>query len=80
DQELYFHFLVADYAGGTLKENTENDGELKWLTPQEIAKLDNLLGEIKEVLPHIFGKSNKVVSYKVVYEKGNTMSTFILET
>ena len=80
DQELCIHCLVADYAGGTVKENTENDGELRWLTPKEISKLDKLLGEIKELYPYIFGRGNEVISYKVVYEKGNTMSTFILET
>ncbi len=79
DQELFFHFIVADYAGGTLKNRRDDDGELVWLTPQKITKLDNLLSEVREVLPHLFSTSKEVISYKVVYEKGNEMSQFILE-
>lgn len=79
DQELYFHFVVADYAGGELHQNPE-DGELVWLTPEEISKLDNLLAEIHEVLPYILTDDNNVISYKAVYEKGNKMTDFILET
>ncbi len=78
DQELYFHFLVADYAGGVVHQNPE-DGELKWLTPSEISKLDNLLSEIHEVLPYIFNDNNDVVSYKAEYSKGNKMTSFIIE-
>ena len=73
-----FHFIFADYAGGELKQN-EEDGTLVWLTPEEIIKLDNLLAEIHEVAPHIFNNKYSMISYKVVYEKGNRMSDFILE-
>lgn len=79
DQELYFHFLIADYKSGKLKQNPD-DGELKWLTPEEIAKLPNLLSEIKEILPYILKDNNQIISYKAVYEKGNQMSSFILES
>lgn len=77
DQELFWHFIVADYAGGKVKQS--DDGELVWLTPKEILELDNLLAEMKHVLPHTFSKSNEVISYKVVYEKGNKMTSFELE-
>lgn len=52
---------------------------LEWLTPKEIAKLDNLLSEIREVLPYIFSNNDNVVSYKAVYEKGNKMIDFEIE-
>lgn len=70
--------MTADYAGGELKQNPK-DGELVWLTPQEISKLDNLLAEIHEVLPHIFNDDLRVISYKAVYEKGNEMIHFEIE-
>ncbi len=79
DQEIYFHFIFADYAGGELMQNP-SDGELVWLTPDEILKLDNLLAEMKEVAPLLFDGSDTVVSYKAVYEKGNEMVDFVLET
>ncbi len=78
--ELYFHFIVAEYAGGKLKKNTDDDGELVWLTTEEIGKLDNLLSETKRVLSHIFKDDDKIVSYKAVYEKGNKMTQFNLES
>lgn len=78
NQELYFHFIVADYAGGKLMQNPK-DGKLVWLKPKEIAKLPNLLSEIKKVLPYLFTENDKVISYKAVYEKGNRMVDFIFE-
>ena len=78
DQEFHFHMLVADYAGGRLKGN-KDDGEFVWLFPEEIFKLDNLLPELKEVLPHILSEDQKVISYKAVYDYGNHMSEFTLE-
>lgn len=79
DQELYFHFIVADYAGGKLKKNKDDDGELVWLTSIEIANLDNLLSEIKKVLPYVFSSDDRIISYKAVYEKGNIMTKFEIE-
>src|SRR3989344_8606814 len=79
DQELYFHFVFADYAGGSLIENSE-DGKLVWLTKREIAKLDNLLAEIHKLMPYLFDESNKIISYSAVYEKGNKMTEFAIET
>ena len=78
DQELYFHFITADYASGDLKQSIQ-DGKLEWLTSKEISKLDNLLSEIREVLPYIFSNDDKVISYKAVYEKGNKMIDFMIE-
>ena len=79
DQELFFHFVTADYLKGTLTQNPE-DGELVWLTPEDIDKLPTLLSEIHEVLPYIFNNNNDVVSYKAVYTKGNKMTEFCLES
>lgn len=77
-QEIFFHLFVADYESGEI--NPENDiGELEWLTPEEIYKLDNLLAEFHEVLPYIFDDSDKFISYKAVYEKDNKMTKFCLE-
>jgi 8-oxo-dGTP diphosphatase len=78
DQEIFFTFVFADYKSGKLK-NDPNEGELKWLTPKEISKLDNLLAEIKYITPYIFDKKNKIISYKAVYEKGNKLTNFVLE-
>lgn len=78
DREFYFHMLVADYAGGELKSHTD-DGELVWLTQEEIMGLGNLLAELKYVVPHIASDNTEVISYKAVYEKGNEMISFEME-
>ena len=76
--ELYFHFIFADYEMGKLLTQAE-DGELVWLSKKEIGKLENLLAEIRELLPYLFKESNRVISYKAVYEKGNKMTEFCIE-
>ena len=78
DQEIYFHFVFAEYAGGKLK-TSDHDGEFAWLTPAEIAKLPNLLAEIKKVHAYIFDGTDKIISYTAVYDKGNQMSEFEIE-
>ena len=78
DQEVFFHFVFADYDDGELHQNPE-DGELKWLTPEEIMKLDGLLAEIKQIAPLLFDGTDKVISYSAVYEKGNQLSEFQIE-
>ncbi|MBS3051970.1 MAG: NUDIX domain-containing protein [Candidatus Aenigmarchaeota archaeon] len=78
NKEIFFHLLKADYAGGELKENM-NDGKLAWHTPEEILNLDNLLSELREILPYIFSEEKKITSYKAVYEKGNKMIQFEIE-
>jgi len=78
DEEMFFHFITADYSGGEVKGNSE-DGELAWLSPENILKLDNLLVELKEVLPHVFSDNSDIISYKAVYDKGNEMVDFELE-
>ena len=77
DEEYYFHFIFADYAGGRLKQK-KDDGEFIWLTMKEILKKENLLAELKTVLPMI-DKSNKVISYKAVYSSGNIMESLAIE-
>lgn len=76
--ELYFHFLVADYAGGRVSVQKE-DGELAWMTPNKISRQTNLLAELREVLPYVLSNKERVISYKAVYEKGNHMIAFQLE-
>ena len=78
ETEAFFHFLEADYAGGELIPNPE-DGEFRWVTIEEMSKLDNLLAEFHEILPYLFKKDGNVFSYKAVYEQGNNMTEFILE-
>lgn len=78
NEEFYFHFLVADYAGGTLVPLVK-DGEFKWLTLEEIMALPTLLAELKYVLPHVFSDDPSVLSYRAVYDKGNTMTEFSIE-
>lgn len=78
DQEVFFHFVFADYESGELPKNPE-DGELRWLTPTEILNLPNLLSEIKKVGPYIFDESHPVISYSAVYSKGNEIEEFTLE-
>ncbi|MCL4363950.1 NUDIX domain-containing protein [Patescibacteria group bacterium] len=78
DEEFYFFMVVADYEQGELKGNAD-DGDFAWLTKEEVMSLDNLLAELKHVLPHILSDDPKVISYKAVYEKGNDMSFFEIE-
>ena len=78
DTEIYFHFVFADYLSGEVTQFAK-DGELIWLTPVEIGKLDNLLSEIHELVPNLFKEDGRVISYKAVYEKGNKMTEFHLE-
>ena len=79
DEEFYFHFLVADYAGGTLVPLVK-DGEFKWLTPEEILTLPTLLAELKYVLTQVFSDDPRILSYRAEYDKGNTMKEFAIET
>ena len=78
DEEIFLHLLMADYAGGEPKLDTE-DGELVWLTAEEIYQLKDLLSELREVLPYVFSDQTKLVSYKAMYEKGNQMVDFAIE-
>lgn len=78
DQELFFHLLIADYDGGKVVQNIK-DGELVWLTKEEIMKLKNILAELKEIAKYLFDETKNVISYKAVYEKGNEMSEFKIE-
>jgi|SRR3989338_11080972 len=79
DQEVFFHFIEADYDSGEVIQNPE-DGELCWLTLPEILKLDNLLAELKEVLPITLKPNAPMISYRVFYEKGNEMTEFKIES
>lgn len=76
DLQLLVNFLTADYAGGKLKKCAE--GELVWLAPEEILKLDNLLEELRHVLPVMFNGA-EIVSFKSVYGSGNSMVEFEME-
>ncbi len=78
DQEVFFHFVFAEFASGTVKK-VSGDGELRWVTVKEMLKLGNILAELKHVAKHIFSKSTDVISYKCVYEKGNELTNFELE-
>lgn len=79
DKEFYFHMIVSDYDGGELRQNVD-DGEFVWMTLEEIMKKDNLLAELKEILPKILSPDDKVLSYKAVYDEGNKMTFFELES
>lgn len=78
DTELHFHFLLADYKSGNLKRDI-HEGELQWLTPEEIKNLPTLLSEIHHVLPYLFDHSKNVISYKAVYTTGNVLKEFNIE-
>ncbi len=77
ETEFYFHYILADYLDGELKQNP-NDGEFVWVTIEEMKNLPNLLAEIHKLLPYIFDGTEKVYSIKAVYEK-NILLDFILE-
>ncbi len=80
NQELFFTFVHAEWAGGEAACGPE-EGELEWLTLEEILRLDNLLGELKHVLPLVLNKeSAPIVSYSATYEKGNEIINFELES
>ena len=78
DQEVFFHFLVADYASGELHQDPD-DGELLWMTEDEIVADKDVLAEIPHVAKYIFDDLDKCVSYTVVYERGNEMSELVME-
>jgi 8-oxo-dGTP diphosphatase len=78
DQEFHLHLLIADYAKGELLQNP-SDGSLEWLGAQQILDLDNLLMELKSVLPFVFNEDGPVVSYKAAYDQGNSMVRFEIE-
>jgi len=77
DLQLLVNFLTADYAYGELKQCPE--GELVWLMPEEIFKLDSLLEELRHVLPFVFDDKAGIVSFKSVYSSGNNMVEFGIE-
>jgi len=78
DQEFYFHFVFADYAGGRLTKNCP-EGKLAWLSPVEIFQLDSVLAEIKILGDRLFSESDEVLSYSAVYISGNIIESFFLE-
>ena len=78
DEEFYFHMLTAYYVSGELKTN-EKDGTFEWLTKEEILKLDNLLPELKHILPHILSDNKNCISYIALYETGTKMISFTIE-
>lgn len=55
------------------------DGELVWLTPAKIMKLDNLLAEIEAVGPQIFDGTDQVISYVAEYAQGNQLKQIKIE-
>ena len=77
DLQLLVNFLTAEYADGELMECPE--GELAWLEPEEILKLENLLEELRRVLPFVFDDKAGIVSFKSVYSSGNNMVEFEIE-
>lgn len=79
DQEFYFHFLFADYAGGTVTK-TCPEGKLAWLSSAEILKHDTVLAEIKRLGERLFSDDKEVLSYSAVYSSGNTLESFSLES
>lgn len=78
DQEVFFHFVFADYKSGEVHQDPE-DGELVWLTPEEIVQQKDLLAEIREVAPYVFSDDYTVTSWKAVYSKGNELESFEIE-
>ncbi len=78
EQEMSFHWIEADYAGGEVIQKP-TDGTLEWLLPEEIFKLDDLLAEAKVVLPLVLGKNMPVMSYKSSFIEGNTMEWIKIE-
>ena len=78
DQEFYFHFVEAEYAGGEVIAEPEN-GELVWLTPKEMLQQKNMLAEIHAVLPYLFSGKSEVISYTAVYRSGNELVELQIE-
>lgn len=77
NQELFFTWIMADYAGGELVFS-DHDGEMEWLTSKEIAQLPTLLPEMKKVVKKLFDGTDKIISYKATYN-GSQMTSFVLE-
>ncbi len=78
DQEFFFNFVEADYAGGEVIAEPEN-GELVWLTKAEMLQQKNMLAEIHEILPYILSDNQEVVSYSAVYRSGNELLELTIE-
>ncbi len=76
--EVFFKILTADYKSGNLVTSLY-DGTFEWLTKKEILEKPTLLAELKHVLPHVVSNSNYAISYKAIYSKENTMTSFLLE-
>lgn len=79
ETELHFHFLMADLAGGVQHERSP-DGELRWVTLEEMLSLDNILAELPYVLPLVLTTgAGPVLSYSVVYSSGNRLESIKIE-
>lgn len=78
NQEIYFTFVFADWKSGEVLINSP-DGDLVWLSPDQIVNQKNILAEIKHVGKYIFNENSGVISYIAVYEKGNELTYFQLE-
>ena len=79
DQEFCFRILTADYAGGELIENSK-DGDFVWLTPNEMLETENILEELKPIIPLILLENDSKVYYvRSVYKELNNMVEFKIE-
>lgn len=78
DREFFFHMVVADYVSGQAPLTTP-DGTFRWMTPNEILRQNNLLSELKHIIPYVCDEKLSIVSYKAVYDTGNHMTFFKIE-
>lgn len=78
NKEFFFHMIVADYVSGKAASIT-SDGIFRWMTPNEILQQNNLLSELKHIIPYICDENLPIVSYRAAYDIGNHMTFFKIE-
>ncbi len=79
DQEFCFRILTADYASGELKGNPD-DGDFVWLSPNEMLQTENILEELKPIIPLILLDNNTNIYFvRAVYNELNRMVEFEIE-
>jgi 8-oxo-dGTP diphosphatase len=79
DQEFCFRILTADYAGGELKGNP-HDGDFVWLEPNEMLRIDNILEELKPIIPLILlNNDTNIYFIRSVYNELNNLVEFEIE-
>jgi len=78
DEILLWTVIFCDYASGELRHDLD-DGVFKWHTKKEVLALDNLLFDLRPIIPKIFEPPIPTLSMVSASDKNNLMTLCEIE-